>query len=148
MRSWKSRRRTALTGRAATWTPARVVVGFALVVAVIVSAREVQANVDTPVVQAPERDVAFVDVTTRAPDVQESLEVPNLSVLRGGAAGVEIRRTTDGIPHIRGTTWRALGVGVGYVQAEDALCTLAEAFVTYQGRRSLFFGPDARPARD
>lgn len=63
-------------------------------------------------------------------------------------AGVEIRRTVDGIPHLRAATWRELGLGVGYVQAQDALCTLAEAFVTYEGRRAWFFGADARPARD
>lgn len=61
---------------------------------------------------------------------------------------VEIRRTTDGIAHVKAGTWRSLGFGVGYAQAQDALCTLAEAFVTYEGRRSWFFGPDARPARD
>jgi acyl-homoserine-lactone acylase len=60
--------------------------------------------------------------------------------------GVEIRRTTDGIPHLRAANWRDLGAGIGYVQAQDALCTLAEAFVTYEGRRSWFFGADARPA--
>lgn len=64
------------------------------------------------------------------------------------AGEVEIRRTTDGIPHIRAGTWRHLGRGIGHVQASDALCTLAEAFVTYEGRRAWFFGPDAKPARD
>lgn len=63
------------------------------------------------------------------------------------AAGVEIRRTTDGIPHLRAANWRELGLGIGYVQAQDALCTLAEAFVTYEGRRAWFFGADARPER-
>lgn len=63
-------------------------------------------------------------------------------------SGVEIRRTTDGIPHLRAANWRGLGRGVGYVQAQDALCTLAEAFVTYEGRRAWFFGAEARPARD
>lgn len=65
-----------------------------------------------------------------------------------GIKGVEIRRTTDGIPHIRADSWRELGVGAGYVQAQDALCTLAEAFVTYEGRRAWFFGADGRPARN
>lgn len=67
---------------------------------------------------------------------------------RPDAKGVEIRRTTDGIPHLRAGSWHELGVGVGYVQAQDALCTLAEAFVTYEGRRAWFFGADAVPARD
>ncbi len=64
-----------------------------------------------------------------------------------GSLAVEIRRTTDGIPHLKAASWTALGRGVGYVQAEDALCSLAEAFVTYEGRRSWFFGADGRPAR-
>ena len=64
------------------------------------------------------------------------------------STAVELRRTTDGIAHVRARGWRELGLGVGYAQAEDALCTLAEAFVTFQGRRSAFFGPQAVPARD
>jgi acyl-homoserine-lactone acylase len=61
--------------------------------------------------------------------------------------GVEIRRTTDRIPHIRAPGWRELGIGIGYAQAQDALCTLAEAFTTYRGERAQNFGADARPAR-
>ncbi|PLC06721.1 peptidase S45 [Variovorax sp. RO1] len=60
-------------------------------------------------------------------------------------AAIEIRRTTDGIPHIRATTWRGLGIGYGQAQAEDALCTLADAFVTFSGQRSLYFGAEAKP---
>ncbi|WP_255370294.1 penicillin acylase family protein [Roseateles sp. YR242] len=75
---------------------------------------------------------------------------PGAQKLRSGPPlhGVEIRRTTDGIPHLRARGWRELGAGIGYVQAEDALCTLAEAYVTYEGRRSWFFGADERPARE
>ncbi|MDR5824839.1 penicillin acylase family protein [Caballeronia sp. LZ043] len=58
----------------------------------------------------------------------------------------EIRRTRDGIPHIRAADWGSLGFGFGYAQAEDNLCTLADAFVTYRGERSAFFGADARPS--
>lgn len=61
---------------------------------------------------------------------------------------VEIRRTTDGIPHIKAADWFGAGYGYGYVQAEDALCTLAEAFVTYRGQRSLYWGADAKPRHD
>lgn len=60
-------------------------------------------------------------------------------------ASIEIRRTTDGIPHVRAGSWRGLGIGYGQAQAEDALCTLADAFVTYSGQRSLFFGAEGRP---
>ncbi|GJH19401.1 penicillin acylase family protein [Caballeronia novacaledonica] len=57
----------------------------------------------------------------------------------------EIRRTQDGIPHIRAADWGSLGFGFGYAQAQDNLCTLADGFVTYRGERSAWFGPDARP---
>lgn len=63
-------------------------------------------------------------------------------------SGIEIRRTTDGIPHLRANNWYELGFGIGYVQAQDALCTLAEAFVTYEGRRAWFFGAEAQPVHD
>ncbi len=73
-----------------------------------------------------------------------------LSVLlpQGAAVAgvVDIERTTDGIPHIRAQNWRDLGRGIGYAQAEDALCTLAEGFLTYAGGRSREFGGDGRPA--
>ncbi|MGJ7530500.1 penicillin acylase family protein [Variovorax sp. GB1P17] len=61
------------------------------------------------------------------------------------AASIEIRRTADGIPHVRATTWRGLGIGFGQAQAEDTLCTLADAFVTYSGQRSLYFGAEQKP---
>ena len=57
----------------------------------------------------------------------------------------EIRRTQSGIPHIKAADWGSLGYGYGYAQAEDNLCTLADAFVTYRGERSAWFGADARP---
>jgi acyl-homoserine-lactone acylase len=58
----------------------------------------------------------------------------------------DIRRTADGIPHVLARDWGSLGYGYGYVQAQDNLCTLADAFVTFRGERSAYFGPDARPA--
>ncbi|SAL33281.1 penicillin amidase [Caballeronia udeis] len=58
---------------------------------------------------------------------------------------VEIRRTQDGIPHIKADDWASLGYGYGYVQAQDNLCTLADGFVTFRGERSSYFGADAHP---
>ncbi|NRR34223.1 penicillin acylase family protein [Oxalobacteraceae bacterium] len=63
-------------------------------------------------------------------------------------AGVRLRRTADGIVHVRAPDWRGLGLGAGYAQAQDALCTLADAFVTFEGKRSYFFGPQGRPEHD
>jgi acyl-homoserine-lactone acylase len=62
------------------------------------------------------------------------------------AWSAEIRRTQDGIAHIRAADWGGLGFGFGYAQAQDNLCTLADGFVTYRGERSAWFGPDARPS--
>ena len=56
---------------------------------------------------------------------------------------VEIRRTANGIPHIKAQSWASLGYGYGYAQATDNLCSMAEAFVTYRGDRSRFFGAQA-----
>lgn len=62
------------------------------------------------------------------------------------AGNIEIRRTADGVPHINADNWRDLGQGYGYAQAEDALCTMSEAFATYNARRSLHWGAANRPA--
>jgi len=61
-------------------------------------------------------------------------------------AQVRIQRSPEGIPHIIADDWKSLGYGYGYAQAEDNLCTLAEAFVTYRGERSRNFGGDAAPS--
>lgn len=53
---------------------------------------------------------------------------------------VNITYTPFGIPHIEAKTYRALGYGVGYVQASDNLCTLAEQLLKLQGEKSRFFG--------
>ncbi|MBY8822346.1 penicillin acylase family protein [Sphingomonas colocasiae] len=58
--------------------------------------------------------------------------------------GVSIVRTSFGIPHITARDWRGLGYGYGYVAAEDNLCILADAFVTFRGERSRYFGGDGR----
>ncbi|AVP58403.1 penicillin acylase family protein [Pulveribacter suum] len=62
----------------------------------------------------------------------------------GGAKySAEIRRTTMGVPHVKAQDWGGLGYGVGYAQAQDNLCTLADSFLTYRGERSRHFGGDA-----
>jgi acyl-homoserine-lactone acylase len=54
-----------------------------------------------------------------------------------------IRRTAGGTPHIQGRTWADAGFGYGYAFAQDNLCTMANDYVTVQGRRSRYFGPAA-----
>lgn len=57
----------------------------------------------------------------------------------------EIRRTSMGVAHIKANNWRNLGYGYGYAQAEDNLCTMADAFLTYRGERSMYLGAEAGP---
>ena len=59
------------------------------------------------------------------------------------AQDVEIRRTSHGIPHIKAGTFHDAAYGYGYAFAQDNLCEIAETYVTVNGERSRFFGPDA-----
>jgi acyl-homoserine-lactone acylase len=59
------------------------------------------------------------------------------------AYDVEIRRTEFGIPHLVADDFGSLGYGYAYALAEDNLCTVADLYVTVNGDRSRFFGPDA-----
>jgi acyl-homoserine-lactone acylase len=53
-----------------------------------------------------------------------------------------IRRTTHGIPHIVADDFAGLGYGYAYAFAQDDICVLADTYVTVDGERSRFFGPD------
>jgi acyl-homoserine-lactone acylase len=56
---------------------------------------------------------------------------------------VEIRRTEFGIPHLVAADYGSLGYGYAYAFAQDNLCTAADLYVTVNGDRSRYFGPDA-----
>ncbi|MER5782962.1 penicillin acylase family protein [Streptomyces mobaraensis] len=58
-----------------------------------------------------------------------------------------IRYTEYGVPHILADDYADLGFGDGWAQAVDAVCTLADGFVTVRGERARYFGPDATPDR-
>jgi acyl-homoserine-lactone acylase len=61
----------------------------------------------------------------------------------GSAAGrVTIVRTAYGIPHITAHSFGGLGYGFGYAFASDNLCTMAADYVTVEGLRSKYFGPN------
>lgn len=61
----------------------------------------------------------------------------------GGVPGqVTIVTDSAGIPHITASSFTALGYGEAYAFAADNFCTLAEDFVTVNGDRSKYFGPD------
>ncbi|MFF4169484.1 penicillin acylase family protein [Streptomyces sp. NPDC001744] len=56
-----------------------------------------------------------------------------------------VRYTEYGIPHIVAKDYADLGFGTGWAQAADQVCTLADGFLTVNGERSRYFGPDAAP---
>ncbi|MFI6316189.1 penicillin acylase family protein [Nonomuraea sp. NPDC050556] len=61
-----------------------------------------------------------------------------------GRLSATIRYTEYGIPHILAKDYPNLGFGVGWAQATDQVCELANGFVTVQGERSRHFGADGQ----
>jgi acyl-homoserine-lactone acylase len=51
-----------------------------------------------------------------------------------------IRRTSQGIPHVKADDFGGLGYGYGYAFAEDNLCILLEEIMTARGERAKFLG--------
>jgi acyl-homoserine-lactone acylase len=52
-----------------------------------------------------------------------------------------VTRTTGGIAHIKADTLGDAGFGVGYAQAQDNICTLADTYLTARGQRAEYLGP-------
>ena len=55
---------------------------------------------------------------------------------------VSLTRTTGGVANISGANLADVGFGIGYAQAQDGICLLAETFLTVDGERSAFLGPE------
>ena len=55
----------------------------------------------------------------------------------------EIRRTTDGVPHITGDTLADVAYGQGWVSGEDHGCTLIDQILKVTSTRSAALGPGA-----
>jgi acyl-homoserine-lactone acylase len=55
---------------------------------------------------------------------------------------VTIVTDSAGIPHITASNFTSLGYGEAWAFAADNFCTLAQDFVTVNGDRSQYFGPD------
>ncbi|MGO9560860.1 MAG: penicillin acylase family protein [Acidimicrobiales bacterium] len=64
-------------------------------------------------------------------------------VLHLASDQVSVVLDSAGIPHITADNFRALGYGEAWAFSEDNFCTLANDFVTLNGERSLYFGPNA-----
>ena len=59
-----------------------------------------------------------------------------------GGLQATIRSTSHGIPHIVASDFPGLGFGYGYAAAKENICVLADMYVTVNGERSRWFGPD------
>ncbi|WP_434381581.1 penicillin acylase family protein [Melittangium boletus] len=57
-----------------------------------------------------------------------------------------LRRTAHGIPHITAADYRGLGAGLGYAQAQDTVCILADQFLKVRGERARYLGPGTNDA--
>src|SRR5271170_6029008 len=53
-----------------------------------------------------------------------------------------LTRTTGGVANVSGENFGDIGFAVGYAQAQDGICLLAETFLTVEGARSAFLGPE------
>ena len=71
------------------------------------------------------------------------LSAPTAPAAEPRSGEVKIRRGPDGTPHIRATSWEALGYGFARMHAQDNLCLLANTYATVRAERSRYFGPDA-----
>jgi len=60
----------------------------------------------------------------------------------GSSSKVKIVTDAAGVPHITASNFRSLGYGEAWAFAQDNFCTLANDFVTVNGERSQFFGPN------
>ncbi|MCE0761280.1 penicillin acylase family protein [Marinobacter sp. G11] len=58
-----------------------------------------------------------------------------------GSLSATVRRTTNGVPHVKADNLASVAFGAGYAQSQDNLCLLAEAFVKARSERAKYFGP-------
>ncbi|QOT75312.1 penicillin acylase family protein [Cupriavidus basilensis] len=63
--------------------------------------------------------------------------------VQGERYRAQIRRTSYGVPHVMANDEAGLGFGVGYAQAEDSVCVLADQFLTVAGERARYLGGSA-----
>jgi len=64
---------------------------------------------------------------------------PAKDYLNAPAAGLVavIRRTTNGVPYVKADNLESAAFAVGYAQAQDNACVLADAFVKARSERAL-----------
>lgn len=67
---------------------------------------------------------------------------PSIKTLNKEGFSATIKRTANGIPHIQSDSFKGLGYGYGYIAATDNICKIADFYVTVNGERSKYFGPE------
>lgn len=53
-----------------------------------------------------------------------------------------IRTTSHGVAHVSAADVKNVGFGIGYAQAKEVICDIAQRNITVNGERSLYFGAD------
>jgi acyl-homoserine-lactone acylase len=86
---------------------------------------------------------ALVAAACSSDDGGSSEETSTTVALEAGPKGyaAEIRRTTDGVPHIRGASLRDASFGQGWASGEDHGCTLADQVLKVTSTRARWLGP-------
>ena len=73
--------------------------------------------------------------------------LPAGAVVTGRPAGgpayqATIVRTSYGVPHVTASNFGSLGYGYGFAFATDNICTMASDYISVEGQRSRYFGPN------
>ncbi|MDO3722707.1 penicillin acylase family protein [Marinobacter sp. chi1] len=76
------------------------------------------------------------EITANPDAIEDAILFPG-----DGKLEANIRRTTDGVPHITADNLQSAAFGNGYAQAQDNVCMLAEAIVKARSERAKYFGP-------
>lgn len=78
-----------------------------------------------------------------APPVVEPPVQKPTDVVFAPSTGPEatVRRTTGGVPHIKANDLQSAAFALGYLQAQDNLCLLADGFLRARGERAKYLGP-------
>ncbi|MFN0108388.1 MAG: acylase [Blastocatellia bacterium] len=84
------------------------------------------------------RKWSFVGVLSSLALVGAAL--PKITSFSKPRYSAEIRRTTNGIPHITAKDMGSLGFGEGYAFAQDHLCSLADQVIKVRSERAKYFG--------
>ncbi len=76
-------------------------------------------------------------------DTDKPTSPPAKDYLNAPATGpvAVIRRTTNGVPHVKADSLESAAFGTGYAQAQDAVCLIADAIVKARSERALYYGP-------